>query len=200
MFENTQTKELIVVFRGTNSVGNAILDLKIFLGFAMKIVKDFDKQIDKFQEKVGRNINTFVGHSAGGYFATKCKFDWKVHRITFNGLKCKNRDRNLNMRLPGDIISGNILSDRKNYIVIGRSMFNRSNHKHGIADCKKAIKDKDWNDIFKDRFLPRQFVNNSTFDSSHVRSTGWKKKQYSYKDSCSKRKNGFQMDENTFNK
>ena len=84
------------------------------------------------------------------------------------------------MRLPGDLVSGDTLSDHSNYITIGRSMFNSRDHKHAIKHCKKAIKDKDWNNIFKDRFLPRQnikqYSNSSTPDLSNIRTTGWKQK------------------------
>lgn len=166
LYRNIEKNENIVIFRGTHptSIGNWLQDLKYFLKFDKNVKKWMNKKMDEFVRMVGANINTFVGHSAGGYLATVIKEDWQVYRVTFNGLKCKKKDLNLNLRLRSDFVSKRPLSNRHNYKKI--SSGNQSGH--ALKGFLKTFErnEIDWNNIYPDRFNERSWFNNMDDETS----------------------------------
>ena len=166
LYKNIEKNEYIVVFRGTHptSIGNWLQDLKYFLKFDKNVKKWMNKKMDEFVRMVGANINTFVGHSAGGYLATVIKEDWQVYRVTFNGLKCKKKDLNLNLRLRGDFVYKRPLSNRHNYKSVG----NGNQSGHALKGFLKTFERNniDWNNIYPDRFDERSWFNNMDDETS----------------------------------
>jgi len=160
LYRNIEKNEYIVVFRGTHptSVGNWLQDFFYFLRFDKNVKKWMNKKMDEFTRMIGSNINTFVGHSAGGYLATVIKEDWQVYRVTFNGLKCKKKDLNLNLRLRGDFVSKRPLSNRHNYKSVG----NGDQSGHALKGFLRTFQrnEIDWNNIYPDRFSERSWFNN----------------------------------------
>ncbi|MCP5507811.1 MAG: hypothetical protein H7A37_05885 [Chlamydiales bacterium] len=121
-FKDLQTGELIVGFRGTDNIYNKISFVPHTIADPGKIFKKMNKQMDKWSRNYG-SISTFVGHSAGGYFATHIKKDWKVKRITMNGHKCEREGGGgarltINLRIYTDVISKWFGSARGRYIDI----------------------------------------------------------------------------------
>jgi len=166
LYRNIEKNEYIVVFRGTHptSVGNWLQDFLYFLRWDKNVKKWMNKKMDEFTRLIGANINTFVGHSAGGYLATVIKKDWEVYRVTFNGLKCKKKDLNLNLRLRGDFVSKRPLSNRHNYKRVGDG--NQSGHKLKAFLRTFEKNEIDWNNIYPSRFDERSWFSNMDNDTS----------------------------------
>ena len=162
LYKNKEKNEHIVVFRGTHptSIGNWLQDFLYFLKFDKNVRKWMNRKMDEFTRIIGMNVNTFVGHSAGGYLATVIKKDWKVYRVTFNGLKCKKKDLNFNLRLHGDFVSKRPLSNKHNYI----SVSNGNSSGHALKGFIDSLDTYDWNNYYPDRFSERYLFSNIKFN------------------------------------
>ena len=157
LYRNKDTDEYIVIFRGTNfkskSISNWVQNLRFFLKKDKKVLDFMNESVDGFRDKIGKDINTFVGHSAGGYLATYVKKDWKCYRVTFNGLHCLKKPLNQNIRTHGDIVSSKyVLSIKSNYVTIG----GYDPKGHSLDVVMTYLLDLDWNQIYPGRFSPRE--------------------------------------------
>lgn len=144
LFQNTETSELIVSFRGTKNFDNWVDNTRLFLDVAHELVEKIEKIVEKWKQKHGE-ISAYVGHSAGGYFATHVfKHHSDVFRITWNGFRCKQGPRTINLRTTKDPLTGDPLlgCDLSRYITVCKG-------KHKIMDFKEFHKrNNDWQAIF----------------------------------------------------
>ncbi len=122
-FRDSASGELIVGFRGSDNFLNFLSDVSHGIADADHLFRTMNKQIavwKKFAESqgYGSHISAFVGHSAGGYFASHVRKKWDVWRITFNGHKCERAQAGggrltINLRIGGDIVSNAVCGSVK---------------------------------------------------------------------------------------
>lgn len=142
--KNLKTDQLEVIFRGTEMcVGNVLNDIQHQFSIKSKAFKTLEYMLEVWAKKYGK-IACFIGHSAGGYFASRLKGSWYcVNRITFNAHKAIRGDRTINIRNDGDWFVSKVLSVADRYINIGPGG-------HGIKRVIENLVGKSWNDILKD--------------------------------------------------
>lgn len=139
LFRRRQTNELIVCFRGTKNSDNWKGAIKICEEDSKHIIQTMEKVIEQWQQKTEETITTFVGHSAGGYFATNVHKDWKVLRITWNAFRATSGPLTVNFRTKNDPLSA---YERRleNYVTVCEGG-------HSIYDFEKELKHLTWEKI-----------------------------------------------------
>ena len=145
LFEDTRSGELCVGYEGTNSLRNAAGDVLHHIADPTGLFKDMGAVVDKWVKKLtgGRNIWSFVGHSEGGFFANHVKKSWDVFRVSFNGHKAERGLKNMNLRLPGDTVSGT-LSVKDRYTTLLTDDCACGHDLKGF----KCVQDMGWLDIY----------------------------------------------------
>ncbi len=139
LFRRRQTNELIVCFRGTKNSDNWKSAIKICEEDPKNIIHTMEKVIDQWQQKTQETITTFVGHSAGGYFATNVHKDWQVLRITWNAFRATSGPLTVNFRTKNDPLSA-YEGHLENYVTVCEGG-------HSIYDFEKEIKHLTWEKI-----------------------------------------------------
>lgn len=125
-----RTNELVVTFRGIKNSDNW-KDAIAICSDPNRILESMEKVIDQWQKKHGA-ITAFVGHSAGGFFASRAHKEWNVHRITWNTFEAIEGP--LNFRTKNDPLTKAHLEHTITICEGG----------HSIYDFEKEIKVATW--------------------------------------------------------
>jgi hypothetical protein len=147
--------ELAVAFRG---IENRYLE--VFPAFIAQmqeptaVIRIMEHDIKFWEKKYQKKVSVFVGHSKGGYFATRVLKTLDIFRLTINGQKTQRGKKNINLRTKDDLLH-TLMSVKGRSTCIGPGG-------HPIAEAVALLEGRTWIDISS------KFQKTETFEPSQL--------------------------------